>query len=690
MIDLSLNDQFRLTVEVLENRTLFSGGPIWDGIEFRTIDGSFNNLTADAERRGAAETRQMRFGYGSEFPFTELGVDGFGDQIIVAPQRPNPRTISNVLHAQNRSVTDARLLTDWAFQWGQFITHDLDLTRNGLEYDALFGGGTGEFGIPIEDPNDPFFPRPIPFHRSQYDAATGTNSILPGFRPGTFRPNNREVINSVTSYLDASMVYGSDEIRANALRTFSGGKLKTSADGLLLPVNTYGLRNDDPLRLGSRLFLAGDERANETVGLTAVHVLFVREHNRLATRIGHLYPRLTDEQVYQVARRIVGAEIQAITYGEYLPAVLGSDWAPDAGSAIYDPTVNATITNSFAHAVFRFGHSQISERLLLVDQRGRTTSLSIDEAFFNPSLFKDHPSIVQDVLRGLAAQRAQETDLLLVDGIRNNLFGPPGAGGLDLAALDIQRGRDHGLPNYNRMRKVYGLSSLTNFSQISSDANIQFQLQQLFGSIDNVDLFVGALAEDHLPGSSVGPLIHAIVSNQFVRLRDGDRFFYSQDALLQSKAIRHILEISEVSLANVIRWNFPSARVQGNVFFDQANRKDQRRQFFLFEGFPSNSESNVAVERFTRHVVIPFFGIDHPMDWDHYKIVGDNGETFASTFQPFNLEGDSSRRNMAVNERLPKIKPANDLPSSQGNSDAGANWEFEAERATLRLMAPRR
>src|SRR5262249_39121370 len=159
-------------------------------------------------------------------------------------------------------------------------------------------------------------------------------------------------------YIDASMVYGSDPARAAALRTFEGGKLKTSANGQLLPLNTDGLPNADPFRLGARLFLAGDVRANEQADPTVVHTLFVPEHNRLADRIPDRYPGLNDEQVYQVARRLVGAEMQVITYEEYLPAVLGFDYAPDPEDAVYNPAVNASITNSFAHAAFRFGHSQ--------------------------------------------------------------------------------------------------------------------------------------------------------------------------------------------------------------------------------------------------------------------------------------------------------------------------------------------
>jgi hypothetical protein len=151
---------------------------------------------------------------------------------------------------------------------------------------------------------------------------------------------------------------------------------------------------------------------------------------------------------------------------------------------------------------------------------------------------------------------------------------------LDLAALDIQRGRDHGLPDYNNLRARYDLEEVTTFAEISSDPAIQAKLEQLFGNVDNIDPFVGALADDHLPGSSAGALIHAIVCNQFTRLRDGDRFFYTNDALLASDPVRRIIDLDNVTLAQIIRWNagvqglednvfFFSAEVNGQVFFDR-------------------------------------------------------------------------------------------------------------------------
>jgi hypothetical protein len=538
---------------MLEVRHLLAGElNLSSGVEWRTIDATGNNIANPTQ--GAAETRQIRFGYGDDFP------DDFGDAIVTLPERANPRSISNAIHAQSSSVVNDRHLTDWAFQWGQWITHDMDLTRNGAEFNELSTGEVGDFSIPILDPGDPLGPNPIPFNRSEFDEGTG----VPGQR--------REVVNSITSYIDASMVYGSDPVRAAALRTFQGGKLKTSAGGQLLPLNTAGLPNADESPLpGDQLFLAGDVRANEQLNLTAVHTLFVREHNRLAGRIQREFPRLNDEQIYQLARRIVGAEMQIITYEEYLPAIFGYDLAPRAEDVVYDPNVDASITNSFAHAIFRFGHSQINERTLLVNNSGQTVgSLSVRDAFFNPDFLKNNPGNVGRMLKGLASQLGQENDLLLVNGVRNTLFGPPGAGGLDLAALDIQRGRDHGLPDYNNLRARYGLEEVTTFAEISSDPAIQAKLEQLFGNVDNIDPFVGALAEDHLPGASVGPLIHAVVGNQFERLRDGDRFFYTEDELLQSRDIERVIDFDRVTLSQIIRVNTGMSGLQDNVFFDKS------------------------------------------------------------------------------------------------------------------------
>ncbi|MCB1236960.1 MAG: peroxidase, partial [Verrucomicrobiae bacterium] len=386
------------------------------------------------------------------------------------------------------------------------LDHDIDLT-------------------PVADPVEPF-DVPVPAGDPFFDPqGTGTATIGLDRSYHEIVDGVRQQLNEITAYIDASNVYGSDAERAAELRTNDGtGRLRTS-EGDLLPFNVNGFPNapsdDDP-----SFFLAGDFRANEQVGLTAMHTLFVREHNYWAAVIARSNGGLSGDQIYEAARVIVGTEMQSVTYNEFLPLLLGPRALPRYQG--YRPEVNAGIANEFATAAYRFGHSMLSATLLRLDRSGRTIregDLSLARAFFNPSALTDEGGI-EPVLRGLAARRAQEIDTRLIDEVRNFLFGPPGAGGFDLASLNIQRGRDHGIADYNQVRVDYGLSPVTSFDEISSDPNVAAALEALYGTVDNIDAWVGGLAEDHVPGASVGELVQTVLADQFARIRDGDRFWY--------------------------------------------------------------------------------------------------------------------------------------------------------------------
>jgi hypothetical protein len=374
-------------------------------------------------------------------------------------------------------------------------------------------------------------------------------------------PNSRQHANQISAYLDGSVIYGSDATRAAALRTFSGGLLKTS-EGNLMPLNTAGLANANDARIfpDNELFLAGDVRANENVELSAIHTLFVREHNLLAAGIAAATPGLTDEQIFQAARKIVVAEMQAITYREFLPALLGRGAIrPYEG---YKPDVNPGIATEFSTAAYRIGHTLINDDVEMLDNEGNEIdeALALAEAFFNPSVL--HAVGPDPLLKYLATDSAQEVDLQLVGGLRNFLFGPPGAGGFDLAALNIQRGRDHGLSDYNSVRAAYGLPRVSSFADITSNATIQTKLKDLYSSVDAIDLWVGGLSEDHLPGSSVGPTFQRIIADQFERIRDGDRFWYQwtfKGAQFEA--------IERTRLSDIIRRNTSLTKIQDDVFF---------------------------------------------------------------------------------------------------------------------------
>jgi len=476
--------------------------------------------------------------------------DGFAS--MAGANRPSARAVSNAINAQSTSIPNDRNLTDMVYVFGQFLDHDITrtITTSGDSQPINVPRGDAQF-----DPNSTGTAT-IPFTRSTFVVGSGTAAS-----------GARQQNDWVTGFIDGSQVYGSDADRARALRTLSGGKMKTSA-GNLLPFNTLLLenKNDAHQVADDELFLAGDVRANENPGLISLQTLFVREHNRIASALAGKNPQLTDEALYQKARATVIAELQWIVYKEYLPALLGTN-ALRAYTG-YKPEVNPSISNEFATAAYRFGHSMLDGEVGRLNNDGTEIAagpLDLATSFFNPTVFDptipNHAGDIDAFLKSEITGRAQEVDVLLDDSVRNFLFGPPGAGGLDLAALNIQRGRDHGLADYNTMRASFGLPRVTSFGQITSDAALADRLRDIYGSVDDIDAWVGGLAEDHVSGGSLGPLFTTIIVDQFTRLRSGDRLYFEAWMSPAEKAA-----IKSTSLASIIKANTALTTVQRNVF----------------------------------------------------------------------------------------------------------------------------
>src|SRR5439155_13046640 len=259
----------------------------------------------------------------------------------------------------------------------------------------------------------------------------------------------RQQPNDITAFLDASMVYGSDGVTADALRTHSGGRLKSSPgpDGAIgtaddwLPFNNqtyfpgfhetggdgtgaFHIANDSHLVPDSDLFMAGDVRANENIELTSLHTLFMREHNRIANALRANNPGFGDETLYQFARRQVGAEIQAITYNEWIPAVLGPNALPAYTG--YKANVNADIATEFSTALFRVGHSMLGDDVEFIANDGTPVreGISLADAFFNPPELEQQG--ISPILKYLGSDPSSEIDNSITDPVRNFLFGPPG------------------------------------------------------------------------------------------------------------------------------------------------------------------------------------------------------------------------------------------------------------------------
>jgi hypothetical protein len=114
----------------------------------------------------------------------------------------------------------------------------------------------------------------------------------------------------------------------------------------------------------------------------------------------------------------------------------------------------------------------------------------------------------------------------VIDDVRDFLFGAPGSGGLDLASLNIQRGRDHGLPSFAQMREALKLRPVKRFQDVNPSRQVVAELDAAYDSPADIDLWIGGLAEADRPGSMVGETFQKILVDQFVRVRDGDRFWY--------------------------------------------------------------------------------------------------------------------------------------------------------------------
>ncbi len=492
--------------------------------QVRSYDGSGNNLSSSTS--GAAGESFLR-----------LAASDYGDGIstLAGAVRPNARAVSNMLGRQLTPTPSQRNLTSMVWQWGQFIDHDIALTETSNE----------PLVIPVQAPDllTPF----IPMSRSNFDPATGTTSP-------------RQQINSASSFIDASMVYGTTLQRANALRTMSDGKLKTSA-GNLLPFNTDLLdnANDSGIVSDDQLFLAGDRRANEQPGLIAIHTLFVREHNRLADEIAAAQPTLMDEGIYQQARRMVSGIVQSITYNEFLPSIVG-DWAPEITQ--YDDSVDATLSNEFATAAFRFGHTMVTDHLIKPIDAVTNEIVELRDAFFDPR-FLTHGADVDQFLDGLQRQTQNETDLKVVEDLRSMLFGPAGSGGMDLMALNVQRGREHGLGSYSDVASIFGLDPMTSFSDLTSDVDLATKLASLYQDVNDVDLWIGLLAADRESGTEFGVLMNTILSDEFRRLMEGDRYFFAWDDGLTEREKQQVMG---TRLSDVIARNTSLTNVRSNVF----------------------------------------------------------------------------------------------------------------------------
>ena len=609
-----------------------STGPI----VVRALDGSGNNL--QHPDWGKAGTQYLR-----------VAPANYADGIGKLVSGPSPRYVSNrVFNDVGQNLFSENGISQWGWAWGQFVDHDIGL-RDETPAESV------PMAFDVKDPLESF----------QNDFGGLAFSRTPA-APGTGTKSQRQQINTIDSFIDASNVYGVDTSRLDWLRAGAAGdgnpannqaSLLMSA-GYLPRVTARPTVTAPPVDLMGPLVgtpekavVAGDVRANENVALTAIHTLFAREHNRIVGQLAGT--PLTDEEKFQIARRVVGAEIQYITYTEFLPT-LGVQLAPYRG---YSSTVDPALTNEFAVVGYR-AHSMVHGEFEPTVPAGAFTDAQLSAfpaqgvavernadgtvtlviplvvAFGDPGLLQQ---IGEGAILASLGEREYKNDEQIDNSLRSVLFevpkpngtAPPSCGApvikpscftdvSDLGADDVQRGRDHGMPYYNQLRRAYGLAPVRSFTQIAGEATDRFptsdpkidptdpvddpnsleflelrdedgsvvplgsddaqedavtgtrrttlaaRLRAIYGSVDKVDAFVGMVSEKHIPGTEFGPLQLAIWRKQFTSLRDGDRFFYLNDPALttisQTYGITYRHTLAELIAADA------GVTVEPNVF----------------------------------------------------------------------------------------------------------------------------
>jgi len=590
----------------------------------RSLDGRGNNELHP--NWGRAKTLYLR-----------LAPPDYRDGISRMEGGPSPRYVSNrVFNDGGQNLFSENGVSQWGWVWGQFIDHDIGLRNEQPGESAPIAFNTND---PLEAFTDDL--GAIAFSRTP--AAPGTGVATP-----------RQQVNTLSSFIDASNVYGVDPARLAWLRLgpvdSSGAPLMLTDDGYLPRVTARGDPTTAPamdlmgalVGMPNRAVVAGDVRANENIALTALHTLFAREHNRI---VAALPSYLTAEERFQIARRVVGAEIQYITYTQFLPA-LGIQLEPYRG---YQPSVNPALSNEFAVVGYR-AHSMIhgefdttvpagtytdeelsafAAQQIIVERTAADVTLTIplNAAFGNPDLLQQVG--LGPVLQSLA-ERQYKNDEQVDNTLRSILFQVPkpgipdptvcGApvvnpdcftGVSDLPAIDIARGRDHGIPSYNDLRRAYGLAPKTSFIDVTGEATQRFpprlngndpaildfvelrdadgtllvpgsaeaedeavtgirsstlaaRLKAAYGSVDRLDAFVGMVSEQHLKGTEFGELQLAIWTKQFAALRDGDRFYYLNDPALHAIELAFRIDYRH-SLAEIAKLD-AGVTLQTNVF----------------------------------------------------------------------------------------------------------------------------
>ncbi|CAD5107743.1 peroxidase family protein [Zestomonas carbonaria] len=446
-----------------------------------------------------------------------------------------------------------------------------------------------------------------------------------------------------------------DDIAHNAVPVVNSlGVLQPDADdvaGNAVAVNPMSGRNlEYDNELLDAHYITGDGRGNENIGLTAVHHVFHAEHNRLVEHIKEVILATGDqefidswqlgnglwdgERLFQAARFVNEMQYQHLVFEEFARKVQPF---VDIFNVQPDVEINPAIFAEFAHVVYRFGHSMLNETVDRIGIDMQESHIGLIEAFLNPLEFGSASAdeMAGAIIRGMTRQTGNEIDEFVTGALRNNLVGLP----LDLAAINIARGRDTGVPGLNSAREQFyeltgdsnlkpyeswvdfalnikNAASIINFiaaygthasitSQATAEGKREAATLLVMGGtgapadrtdflnstgawanqetgLNLVDFWIGGLAERKMPfGGMLGSTFNFVFELQIEKLQDGDRFYYlSRTQGLNLLAELEANSFSALVMANTDLGNPDSSHLPGDLFasVDHIIELDQARQ----------------------------------------------------------------------------------------------------------------
>ncbi|XP_040566989.1 salivary peroxidase/catechol oxidase [Lepeophtheirus salmonis] len=466
---------------------------------------------------------------------------------------PSARLVSTSITRKNKNT--ASQYTNILMSMGQFLDHDLvHVPVHRLDNGDTIDCCSTRFG----NNSLQCFPISIPRGDISFGSRTCINFVRSLSAPDLdCNPGPNEQLNQLTHWIDGSNIYGSTQEETNKLRSFRGGKLRMMRSSLLPEDNENEECVDE-----FECFLAGDSRVNEQLTLAVMHTLWVRQHNKVADELAQFNPFWNDETLFQEAKRIVSAQWQHVIFNEWLPVMLGPTMMESFGlwtlrrgfSFDYRNDFDPRITNEFAAAGFRVGHTLIPSFLKaysLISSR-LTRRWQLRSIFNDPGVLET-PGVFDEVALGMVIQNVEDFDNSFTEEITDHLFERNGDG-LDLIALNIQRARDHGIPGYVRYREICGLGRARTFEDLGSNISRRkiAQLKSIYKSVDDIDLFIGMTLEDKFRDAFIGRTFLCIISDQFARLKKGDRYFYDLSNQAGSFTSAQLDEIRKFSLSRLI------------------------------------------------------------------------------------------------------------------------------------------